>query len=362
MIPGEYYKFVYLIIVTLCTFSCYNKYRTAGRDKVVKGNTGGTFVLALFLAVYIGLRPMGNMFGDSLGYTAHFNSLLNSSYAFTLDTENIIFDNLLAWMASLGFSVNAFFIVCALVYFLCRYWSCRKMFPNDTWAAYLLFLAAFITYSSSVNGFKAGAAASLFCVAIAYKEDKKWWMTPLFLALSYGFHHSMHVCIAAFVVCCFYKNTKVYSLFWVFCFVCAVSHISYFQSLFAGLTDEKGASYLITDENSGWLTGMRYDFVLYSVMPVFCGWYIKFKEKLDIPGYDFILNLYLLLNGMWMLCMYASFTNRIAALSWFMYAIVLAYPFLHSQQIFNFNKNKMFAKIMILHLAFTLFMEFVYYS
>lgn len=346
----------------LCTISCYNTYKSSGGNIIVKDNSKGAFFLAVILAIYIGMRPMGDMFGDSIGYAGYFSSLVGSSYTFTLDTENVLFDNILAWMASMGFSVNAFFLVCALVYFLCRYWSCRKMFPNNTWAAYLLFLASFITYTSSINGFKAGAAASLFCVAIAYKEDKRWWMMPLFLALSFGFHHSMHVCIAAFIACYFYKNTKVYSVFWIFAFICAVSHVSYFQTLFAGFTDEKGAGYLLTDDNSGWLTGMRYDFVIYSAMPVFCGWYIKFKKKLEIPGYDFILNLYLLLNGMWMLCMYASFTNRIAALSWFMYAIVLAYPFLHGEQIFKFNKNKTFATIMILHLAFTLFMEFIYYA
>ena len=361
MISGEYYKLIYLIIVTVCTLSCYNRYKIAGSGNITD-NSRHAFVLAVILSLFIGARPIYSGFYDTVGYAGYYNSIMGYSFEFSMDKQNILFDNILAWMASNGLSVNVWFTFCALVYFLCRYWSCKKMFPNNTWAAYLIFLAAFITFTSSVNGFKAGAASSLFCVALAYKDDKRWWMIPLFLALSYGFHHSMHVCIAAFIACYFYKNTKVYSVFWIFAFICAVAHVSYFQILFAGLTDEKGAGYLLADEDTGWHTGMRYDFVLYSAMPVFCGWYIKFKKKIDITGYDFILNLYLLLNGMWMLCMYANFTNRIAALSWFMYALVLAYPFLHGDQIFSFNKNKTFSTILILHLAFTLFMSFIYYA
>ena len=217
-------------------------------------------------------------------------------------------------------------------------------------------LGAFITFSSAVNGIKAGVAASLFCCAIAYKN--KLWLAALFLAFSFGFHHSMHVCIAAFIVVYFYKNTKVYSCFWVVCLFMAVSHVTYFQNFFAGLTDEKGASYLLGGD---YITGMRYDFVLYSVMPIMMGWYITFKKKVVMPEYQFILNLYLLLNGLWLLCINASFTNRIAALSWFLYPIVLIYPFLTSMEIVGVNKYKLFAKIMLLHLGFTLFMNFVYY-
>lgn len=361
MISGEYYQFIYLLIVTICTLSCYNRYKYAGPGNITD-NSRNAFVLAIMLALFIGMRPIYSGFHDTVGYAEYYNLIKGYPFVFSIKTQNILFDNILAWMASNGLSVNFWFTFCALIYFLCRYWSCKKMFPNNAWAAYLMFLAAFITFASSVNGFKAGAAASLFCVAIAYKEDKRWWIMLLFLALSYGFHHSMHVCIAAFVVCSLYKNTKVYYAFWIFAFICAIAHVSYFQIFFAGLTDESGAGYLLADEDIGWHTGMRYDFVLYSAMPLICGWYIKFKKKLEIAGYDFILNLYVLLNGLWMLCMYANFTNRIAALSWFMYALVLAYPFLHGDEILSFNKNKKFATIMILHLAFTLFMQFVYYA
>jgi hypothetical protein len=67
-----------------------------------------------------------------------------------------------------------------------------------------------------------------------------------------------------------------------------------------------------------------------------------------------------LLNALWMLCMYANFTNRIAALSWALYPIVIIYPYLSEKSNYP-NKNMMFAVVMLLHLAFTLFMKFIYY-
>lgn len=305
--------------------------------------------------------------GDTSGYAGYYTELSTLTFTLTSDTkmgDNLIFDNLMRYMASSGFSYTLFLLVCSSIYFVARYIALKKMFPNNVGVAYVMFLASFITYSSAINGYKAGVAASLFCCAIAYSDDfpKKWWRPLIFLALSYGFHHSMHVCIAAFFVCKFYRNSRVYYAFWLFCLGCAILHITTFQNLFAQFTDESGARYLLSEQGEGWHTGMRYDFVLYSAMPILLSWYVKYKKKLTIEGYDFIVNLYLLLNGIWMLCMYASFTNRIAALSWCMYSIVLCYPFLRNGLFFRINKNRTVAKLMLLQLSFTLFMFFVYYA
>ena len=74
--------------------------------------------------------------------------------------------------------------------------------------------------------------------------------------------------------------------------------------------------------------------------------------------YKDLLNLYLCTNGVWMLCMYANFTNRIAYLSWFLYPIVLIYPFLNEE--LGPQRYRQFSKVMLCHLAFTLFMAFIY--
>ena len=122
------------------------------------------------------------------------------------------------------------------------------------------------------------------------------------------------------------------------------------------------ANYL-NDVNGAWggKTGFRIDFVIYSAMPILVGYWAVYKKKLQLSKiYTCLLNLYMVLNGTWMLCMYANFTNRIAYLSWFLYPIVLIYPYLNEN--WGPTRYKDFSKVMLAHLGFTLFMKFVYYA
>ena len=92
--------------------------------------------------------------------------------------------------------------------------------------------------------------------------------------------------------------------------ILAALHVEFFQILFSGYTDQKGSRYLLTDEDS-FVTGFRLDFILYSAVPVIIGYLIKFKRHVNDEIYDLWLRMYLLTNSVWMMCIYASFTNRI---------------------------------------------------
>jgi hypothetical protein len=105
--------------------------------------------------------------------------------------------------------------------------------------------------------------------------------------------------------------------------------------------------------------GFRIDFILYSAVPILLGRWLSFKNFTKSQQYQFILNVYTLVNSIWMLCMYAEFTNRIAYLSWFMYPIVLIYPFINEEYL---SHKVGLMKIFVCgHLFFTLFMEIIYY-
>ena len=157
----------------------------------------------------------------------------------------------------------------------------------------------------------------------------------------------------------------MYLYVWILCVLISLAHITWFQELFAQISadsgDESGAGYLTGSDTNGWggKSGFRFDFVLYSAMPVLVGYYAIVKKKIVSRDYQFILNLYMLLNSVWMLCMYAEFTNRIAYLSWFMYPFVLIYPLLKED--WGKSKYKTLSKIVLYHLGFTLFMQVIYY-
>ena len=364
MIPASLYQTIYLIIITIISLVVFMQYQKR-RGEIFyrhKGSDVFSIILLTCLVLFIGMRPISaKYFTDTANYVVYYNSMFDGArFYLDLNTENKIFDNLFSWWGSEQLGYNSFFFLITTIYFVCSYIGVKRLFPNHILAAYLVFLAAFSTFSYATNGIKAGAATSLFILALGYRENLKICI-PLVL-VSWGFHHSMIMVVAALLVTLFVKNPKIYFIAWFFCFLLAAAHISFFADFFSRFTTEHGADYLLSNgSDDGTKGGFRIDFIMYSAVPVVVGWYAIFKKGVKLSNlYKSLLNLYLCLNGIWMLCMYASYTNRIAYLSWFIYPIVLIYPFL--QEDWGKNRYRTFSIVMLGHLGFTLFMNLVYYS
>lgn len=356
-IPAQDYATINYLIVLLLTILYIPKYRIANSYHRNSPPGGGVLVLILFI-VFIGYRPISEVFADMRQYQGIYERW-DGFFIFDIHAENVIYDNLMYYFASISFPPTMFYPLIACIYYSCTFFACRKLFNDNYLQAFIVFLGAFSTFSYGTNGIKAGAAAAIFLLAIAYR--KSLWLSMVLAMISLGFHHAMQLPIVAFISSLIYKNSKVYFVFWCFCLLMAVTHISSFQALFANLSDEKGMSYLNT-VNSDWggKSGIRIDFIIYSAMPVLIGYYAIFHKKIHISDtYKFLLNMYLITNGVWMLCMYANYTNRIAYLSWFMYPIVLIYPYLNEK--WGPMQYVTFTQVAFLHLGFSLFMHFIYY-
>ena len=94
-------------------------------------------------------------------------------------------------------------------------------------------------------------------------------------------------------------------------------------------------------------------------MPIILSYFVVFKNNVTDKTYTLLLNTYLLCNAFWILVIRASFSNRFAYLSWFIYPIVLAYPLLELD--FTENQRKWISNILLAHLGFTAFMHFIFY-
>jgi hypothetical protein len=93
--------------------------------------------------------------------------------------------------------------------------------------------------------------------------------------------------------------------------------------------DNRMSSYLSQDESSAlvrYKVGFRWDFVLYSLIPIAAGWYYIVKQKFDDHLYKSIYSAYILANSFWLLVIRAPFSDRFAYLSWFLMPLILAYP------------------------------------
>lgn len=359
MIPAEYYNLVYCILLVIFAIPVCLRYQGQSSFEIEKSYSSQHLALlfTFFIILFIGLRPNSGVFADGPSY---WGAMLDHRWEYySLESVNYQFATkfVMSTMSFLGFSGRTCFIVLASIIYGFAYVAMRKLFPNDTLLAMIMFCGTFGIFGGAVNGIKNGCGCSLFLCALAYKDDKLWkWL--VFLILSFGFHHSLELSIGAFVLCLFYKNTKVYYLLWAFSLGMAIAHNTFFQVALSGLTDEHGASYLLADSSNIDVQGFRPDFVLYSIVPMVLGYWVIFKKKVDDELYTFCLNVYIVTNSIWLLCMYSSFTNRIAALSWVMFPIVLLYPFLK----FNLGggEGKRMNLFVVGQLAFSLLMSVIY--
>lgn len=358
MIEAFFYFDVYLFIVsivTIITIALYLRFMLLKKKDLSYPYT--TFIILVFFILFIGTRPISGVFVDMKTYDVVYNLHMGERFFFNWDTDNLIFDNLIRYSSAEYIPSEYFFFLMATIYFGFIYWACFKLFPNDILLSFITYLGAFSTFSYGTNGIKAGAAASIFLVALAYKDQKFVFIPVLLLCL--GFHHSMIVPIVAFVIAYFVKKRKYYILFWWFSFFMAALHITFFQSLFSGFTDEHGAEYLmVTDQDQiRIVSGFRPDFILYSYIPIFLGDYYR-RNGLSTPTFEFLLNVYTLTNSVFLLCTYGSSINRIAYLSWLMLPFVLIYPFLNNT--WGIRRNMQIVVIVSGHLLFTLFMKYLY--
>lgn len=354
------YSPVYMTFVTLMTIMLANKYSRYTNSRLESHwavSPINALTVCVIFVFFIGLRPVSGVFVDMRNYWHVYNMLWGNRFVFDWNAENLIFDNLIRWFAGARINITYFFLIIAAINFGSLLIACRRLFPKDTLYAFIIYLGAFSTFSYATNGIKAGAAASIFLCALAYKD--KWWLSLIFLWISLGFHHSMTLPITAFLICWFVRNPRLYLTIWCASVVISALHISFFQEIFASMADERGAGYLGEDAGVSYV-GFRPDFILYSAAPVILGyWVIKtkgYRSKL----YDTMYCTYLLTNSVWMLCMYANFTNRIAYLSWLMLPIVLIYPFFDKP--FMRHQYSGANRVAGWHLAFTLAMQIIYYG
>lgn len=359
MIPAQYYATVYLIIVALFSIPLFLTYRNKVVTDLNAASTSGqraALAFTLLMVIFVGIRPVDELFADMQGY---YYAMLDHRWEGVQPSinGNYLFVLIMSMMSRINTPPQVAIIVLAFINFFFTYIAVRKLFPNDTFAVMMVFFGAFSTFSYATNGLKAGCATALFLCALAYQDN--WKIALLYLIAALGFHHSQELTIAVFALCCIFKNSRAYFVIWLVCLAIATAHITFFQHWFAGFTDDHSARYLL-GENTGGKGGFRIDFVLYSFVPILIGSLTRAKKMIISKRYTFLLNVYTLSNSIWLLCMYANFTNRIAYLSWGIYPIVLIYPFLKED--WGRNQYKLFYYSALGALVFTLFMHFVYYA
>lgn len=119
--------------------------------------------------------------------------------------------------------------------------------------------------------------------------------------------------------------------------------------------DDRFQNYLTSTEFTHQFsrTGFRWDFLLYSALPVAVGYYFIFRRQYKDQFYIWLFNIYLITNSFWILVIRAEFSNRFAQLSWFIMPLVLIYPFFKKQ--FWIDQEQKIGMAILIFYAFTFY-------
>ena len=364
---APFYYPVYIFVVMLLTVNKFYEIHSLQGYTVFykRDNYVPLIVFSIFFILVYGFRPISILFGDTVNYDVSYH---------IMQTYGVVEDELPAEMNSdwlfywsmfyfaQVFDIHVFFITVLFFYVLIMFSGCRKL---DIWHGPILMLfciGAFSFYGYAVNGIRNGIACSFVILAIASvcKGERIWPIVLSFIAISC--HKSTALPLACMFFTYFVRNPKYMFFVWLGAIVFSLlfgETITHFISLIS--FDERLAEIAQKGEDvaNEWGVEMenrfRWDFLLYSSMPILLGAYTLFVRKVYNNTYLILLGTYIYANAFWVLVIRDLFSNRFAYLSWYLYPIVLAYPLLNLP-VFKKNHSQKTAWILMAHFGFTLIM------
>lgn len=334
-VPLDLYTplFNYFVLFLVIVASAQGFSNTIFEREVRSLNIAGGIAVAAAVILYMGLRPVsGYYFGDTINYAESFNNLQFSSHRFEIVAgDEWVFNTLMLWFA-LNSDIHMFFLFCAFVYVGALFWALIRIFREDYFVPLIVVISMFTFWSYGVNGIRNGMAASIVILAMSFRRNIPVAIGLCVLAL--GIHKSLALTIYAGVLAMFIKNPKLYFWGWIGAIAISLTTGNMFADFMLGhglVGDDRFSGYLnyesYQDSNMFSRMGFRWDFLLYSSVPVAVGSYFIFKRKYTDAFYIWLFNIYLTSNAFWILVIRANFSNRFAQISWFIMPLVLIYPF-----------------------------------
>ena len=325
-IPLAHYLVIYQIITFafICYFATYAFCSSNFANERSEGFNLIIFFLVVFIFVYTGFRPVSFQFGDMGNYNRLYQELANGGSSSI--SGDILFYKMLYFFSQLV-PAEIFFIICYAIYFFTILYALKRMFGGQWVWPFIAVISLFSFWQYGTNGIRNGLATSIFLLGLSYKGGWRW----LFFIVAFGFHSSILLPIMSVVLAFLDKNTKHFFAGWFLCLLVsiAVPSIGDFISGL-GFLDDKISHYAAIEDESVGTREFRVDFLLFSVLPIIFGYQYLKRVNFDDDFYHILLSIYLTCNAFWLLVIRYPASNRFAYLSWFLYGLILAYPFMNN--------------------------------
>lgn len=359
MINAELYERLFLYIIIIFTLISCLLLNGLGYAAISKGskNSQLALLLTIVFSLFIGFRPLSAAFGDSWVYNYTYE-LMKSNIGGAYETSSEWIWSEMMYFCSQTVDVSIFFTLVSLGYFGFTLLACKTLTPNNVLVSLLFCLGAFSFYTYATNGIRNGLACSilLYIIALCTKSVKRP-IVILLIFVVFNIHRSSLLPLASLFASIYVvKSYKWAYTFWLLSIIISLVAGGFITSIFAGLGFDDRLSYLTSTGDSHYTkTYFRWDFLIYSMMPMILGYYVVIKRGIQDKTYLILLNTYTLANAFWVMVIRANYSNRFAYLSWFMYPLVLAYPLL-KLNIWGNQQGKRATQIMLAHVGFTWFM------
>lgn len=359
---------IFCIIIAFLYLSSFNN------ERVLKSNNKSriiAIILSVLIIVFIGLRPIsGIAFTDMYLYNHSYVNILQEYVPINFHKE-WLWDDFSFFCKDVGLTNREYFLVISAIYFGLMALSCWMLMRRNLLVAVLFCFISFSCFSYGVNGLRNGMACSILMLAITFL--KKYNILELGIALllmliAISIHRSTVLpAVCAIVAFLFVIDTKYAVAFWVLSILISLVAGNSIAEFFSNIGfDDRMSQYANLDEmgevihDVDYRVGFRWDFLIYSMMPIIMVWYVTIKRNFKDKMYNIIAITYILSNAFWVMVIRSNQSNRFAYLSWFLYPIVIAYPLLR-MNIWE-DQDRKTAIILLAYSGFTVFMNFIYYG
>lgn len=333
--PAYLYFPIFIWTTTIISLIIVCKYITSNGFviQIKKGRFFSLFLICMVFIFWLGNRPISShYFGDTANYAVSYSLMgTEGSVHFDLHSEWIWYWLMLT-CKKVGLNIHGFFTIVEAGYILSVLWAVKRFMPTNPMLGMLFVFTSLMFFTFGTNGLRNGLACHVILLAMSFFFDDKYLIGAILCLIAFGIHRSTMLPIAGMFTGRFLlTNLKWVIYFWILSIFLSLalgnSIINFFSSF--GF-DDRMAAYN-TSEYSGQFsqTGFRWDFLLYSAMPIFMGWYVCIKKKIKDDWYKAMCITYTLCNAFWVMVNTAAFSNRFAYLSWFMYPIIIAYPLIN---------------------------------
>lgn len=293
-----------------------------------------SILLGLYVAFWFGSRDEHG-YGDTILYVINYNAIdISASLsAQTVDIGSEWFFFVIGYICRLsGMDYHGYLTVIALVYAMTAVFAAIRFDPSRPYLCTLFIFSSLMFLGFGLNGLRNGMACHMILLAMAFLLDDRRITAAMIAFLALGIHRSTILPISGIIAAMTVLRDRPRIALGIWSaaiplsllFGEAITNIIMSLGYDERMTVYAGGELEGQDEFSS--TGFRWDFLLYSALPIGFYFYVNIVKGLRDGWYNVIAITYMLANAFWIIVIRAEFSNRFAYLSWFIYPIMFAYP------------------------------------